>query len=285
MKNVLRALVYNEQVSLTLIDTTELVREGQKRHVLTPLSTYMFGKALSAMTFMSSCLKGETGEVSLSIKCDGAAEEIAVSGNKALCMRGYINNTGMSGEADEQNEKTSLGVDGSLTIIRDDGYSRPFIGSCAIPENCGVDGAFEEYYRISEQLPTRIFTTVELGDSGEVAFAGVAVLQPLPFADKETLRKVEEFSLQDLLSKVKTDGVENAAKGYFADENSVWETVVARYKCNCSRRYLMRVLVSLGEEQLREIIREEGAVRIHCHYCNTDYEFDEEDADHLFPRS
>ena len=107
----------------------------------------------------------------------------------------------------------------------------------------------------------------------------------MPFADKETLEKVNAFSLSDLLIATKERGVEEAALRYFARENSVWETFSARYKCNCSRRYLMRVLVSLGEKQLRDIIKEEGAVRIHCHYCNTDYEFDEEDADHLFPRA
>lgn len=285
MNNVLRALVYDEQVSLTLIDTTELVREGKKRHALTPLSAYVFGKALSAMTFMSACLKGETGEISLSLKCGDTTEMIAVSGNKALHMRGYIHDTAMDGEANTRNEQLILGQDASLTIIRDDGYSRPFVGSCAVPENVGIDGAFEEYYRISEQLPTRIMTTVELDKNGEVAFAAVAALQPLPFADKETLDKVNDFSLSDLLSAIKKCGVEEGALQYFQKEDGVWEISTARYKCNCSRRYLMRVLVSLGEEQLRNIIQEEGAVRIHCHYCNTDYEFNEEDADHLFPQS
>lgn len=284
MNNVLRALVYEEQVSLTLIDTTELVREGKKRHALTALSTYLFGKALSAMTFMSACLKGETGEISLSLKCGDATEMIAVSGNKALNMRGYIHDVAMVGEANARNEEYALGQDASLTIIRDDGYSRPFVGSCAVPENVGLDGAFEEYYRISEQLPTRIMTTVEFDENGEVAFAAVAALQPLPFADKETLDKVNAFSLGDLLATARDCGVEKSAMQYFQKGDKVWEVDTARYKCNCSRRYLMRVLVSLGETQLREIIKEEGAVRIHCHYCNTDYEFDEEDADHLFPR-
>ena len=58
----------------------------------------------------------------------------------------------------------------------------------------------------------------------------------------------------------------------------------AQYKCRCSKAYLGEVLVSLGEAQMREIIREDGAVRIHCHYCNTDYEFYDEDVDYLFPR-
>lgn len=285
MSNVLRTLVYGGQVSLTLIDTTELVREGKKRHSLSPLSAYVFGKALSAMTFMSACLKEETGEISLSLKCDGAAEEIAVSGNKGLNMRGYINATDMQGEGNATGEAYALGTEASVTIIRDDGYSRPFVGSCSAPVGEGLDGAFEEYYRISEQLPTRIETAVEFDENGELLFAGVVALQPLPFAEKETLERVKALSLSDLLAKLKTQGAEETAAACFGRDEEVWELRSAQYKCNCSRRYLLRVLVSLGEEQLRAIIKEEGAVRIHCHYCNTDYEFDEEDADHLFTRA
>ena len=281
MKNVLRTLIFGGQVSLTLADTTEIVREGIQLHKLSLSSGYVFGKALSAMTFMSACLKENTGEISLSLKTEGECEEIAVSGNRALRIRGYVGNTTMPGNADLQTEITALQGNGSLTIIRDDGYSRPFVGACAIPENSGIDGAFEEYYRISEQLPTFMATEVEMGEDG-CAFAGVAVLQPLPFADEKTLEKVRACDLKGLLLQLKEKDIESVVKDNFDTDESVWETRKAAYKCNCSRRYLTRVLVSLGEEPLRAIIREDGAARIHCHYCNTDYEFTEEDADELF---
>ena len=150
----------------------------------------------------------------------------------------------------------------------------------------GVDDAFEEYFRISEQLPTRIFSGVELNDSiseNGVAFAGAVVLQPLPFASDETWDKVYATDLAALLNVVKTQGVEGAAKNFDVDEK-VWDSRKATYRCNCSKHYLSRVLVSLGEETLRQIIREDGAARIHCHYCNTDYEFSDEDADKIFFR-
>lgn len=283
MKNVLRALVYNGQVSLTLIDTTEMVKEGIKLHKLSPASGYVFGKALSAMAFMSACLKEDSGEISLSLKTDGTCGEIAVSGNRALRMRGYIDNTNLVGVGNEETERQELGNTGSLTIIRDDGYSRPFVGACALPKNGGIDEAFEEYYRISEQLPTYVATEVKM-EQDNCVFAGAAVLQPLPFADQATLEKVRAFDLKALLAKLETKEVEEVASTHFEREEKVWETRRAVYKCNCSRRYLMRVLVSLGEEQLRAIIQEEGAARIHCHYCNTDYEFTSEDADMLFSR-
>ena len=92
------------------------------------------------------------------------------------------------------------------------------------------------------------------------------------------------MDLSELLSAVQAQGVAESVKQRFDTDEQVWEERKAAYKCNCSRRYLTRVLVSLGEEQMRQIIREDGAVRVHCHYCNTDYEFTDEDADLLFPK-
>lgn len=279
MNNVLRTLIFDGQVSLTVANTTALVSVGIQRHRLSKTSSLVFGRALSAMTYMSACLKQETGEISLSLKSDGACEEIAVSGNRKLHLRGYILNTQANGT-----QKDCLGETGSLTIIRDDGYNRPFVGSCAFPENADIDGAFEEYYRISEQLPTRIQTAVELDDNGACIFAGVMVVQPLPFADKETLEKVAALNLDKLLSLVKTKEIETLVKEHFRADENVWDFREASYTCNCSREYLSQVLVSVGEEQMRQIIREDGSLKVHCHYCNTDYEFTDEDADKIFQK-
>ena len=147
-----------------------------------------------------------------------------------------------------------------------------------------MDEAFEEYFRISEQLPTYLKTTVEFDENGEVSFAGVVALQPLPFADEETLKLTQTADLSALLQSVKTDGIERTAKTAFSCSSAVWELRFARYQCNCSKAYLRRVLVSLGETQVREIIKEEGKLQVHCHYCNTDYTFTEEDADALFSK-
>ena len=168
MKNLVRTLIYNGQVSLTLADTTEMVTRGAGTHGLSKASAYVFGKALSLMTFMSACLKEETGEISLSLKGD-ACGEIAVSGNRKLNMRGYILNADATGEGNEESERALLSGNAYLTVIRDDGYNRPFVGACALPENAGLDEGFEEYFRISEQLPTRLHSSVELDEEGKWA--------------------------------------------------------------------------------------------------------------------
>ncbi len=274
MTNVLRTLIWNEQVSLTLADTTKIIQEGIKLHNLSGEQAEIFARALSFLTFMSSALKEQTGEVSLSIKTNGKILDLTASGNASLNIRGYL---------DWQENSQTLFGDGALTLVRDDGYSRPFVGACGLLKDGTLDENFEEYYRASEQLPTFISTAYLENDGGRVEFSGIIVLQPLPFASEETLKKIPVQSERTkILEKVKEKGIFETAKETFGADEKTFNLKRAQYRCNCSREYLKGVLVSLGESEFRNIVKEDGAVRAHCHYCNSDYSFDEKDADEIF---
>ena len=265
MANILRTLIFEEQVSLTIADTTEIVEEGIKLHGLTGEKAEAFARALSFLTFMSSALKEESGEVSLSIKTNGKILDLCASGNAKLNIRGYL---------DWKDEGETLLGDGSLTLVRDDGYFRPFVGACALVQEGNLDENFEEYYRTSEQLPTFISTVYMENEGGKVAFSGIIVLQPLPFVGEVALAKIPDALMRKrILGEVSKKGILAVAKEAFGviEENCVLKN--AAYRCHCSREYLKGVLVSLGETEFRNIIKEDGAVRAHCHYCNTDYSF------------
>lgn len=280
MKNVLRTLICEEQVSLTLVDTTEIVKRAQEIHGLKRGAAAVLGKFLSAAAYMSAALKEESGEISFALHGSGYGGQINVSGNYDLHIRGY-----MEGDDADGTEEEILGKDGSFTVIRDDGYSRPFVGSCAFPEAVTVENVLEEYYRISEQLPTFIGIVVDFDDDDKVVFAGIAVLQPLPFTDEATVEALPKGeALREIVRELRFSDLESVAIRSFSSKKDGIKGRKATYTCNCSRAYLLQVLTSLGEEQMRTIIREDGAVRVHCHYCNTDYEFDDRDADLIFKK-
>ena len=271
--NVLRTLIYGGEVSLTIADTTKLVNEGITRHGLKGEAAIAFGKTLAMLTYMSASLKECAGEISLAFRTEGKLLNLCASGNADLFIRGYIDWN--------ESAKTLLG-EGSLTVVRDDGYNRPFVGTCAMTGS-ELDKNFEEYYRISEQLPTNIATTVIM-DGDAVAFSGIIVLQPLPFASVQTLEKLKSGEeLEKVLKSVQTFGVLETAKTEFSALENECILREAKYQCNCSREYLTSVLVSLGKAQFSQIIQEEGEVRVHCHYCNTDYVFTKSDEGILFP--
>ena len=46
------------------------------------------------------------------------------------------------------------------------------------------------------------------------------------------------------------------------------------YHCNCSRERMERAIISLGKQEIRDMIREQGSAEIVCHFCNKAYSFD-----------
>ena len=43
------------------------------------------------------------------------------------------------------------------------------------------------------------------------------------------------------------------------------------YRCDCSRERMERALISLGREELREMIDEGREIEVNCQFCNRHY--------------
>ena len=54
------------------------------------------------------------------------------------------------------------------------------------------------------------------------------------------------------------------------------QTLDLKYFCTCSREKFEKGLISLGKEQLNEIILEDKNIETVCHFCNTKYNFTED---------
>ena len=80
---LLRGLVYNDEVSVCVADTTKLVNEAIRIHGLSALSAAALGRTLTAAAYMCSSLKEDNGALSVSVKGDGVGGSIYVSGDKA----------------------------------------------------------------------------------------------------------------------------------------------------------------------------------------------------------
>ena len=54
------------------------------------------------------------------------------------------------------------------------------------------------------------------------------------------------------------------------------------YKCLCSKEYIEKLLVSLGKDELYDIIEKEGKITVDCQFCDKKYVFDKKDVDEFF---
>ena len=283
---ILRGLICGGEVSVAVADTTQLVNEAIRIHGLSALSAAALGRTLTAAAYLCSSLKEENGALSVSVKGDGVGGSIYVSGDKALHMRGYIENPQVQlppnalGKLDVGG---CVGKNGTLTVVRDDGQSVPFVGTTPLVSGeIGED--FAAYFAYSEQLPTALAVGVKIGTEGTCLGAGGVFLQPMPGASEESLRFVEEtiqkFGAVSSMLQEKT--AEQILAEFFGEVQ--FYTLFPAYKCNCSRNYIEGVLAALGEKELRETVAEQGKIEVHCHYCNTDYVFTPQDVEEIVRR-
>ena len=59
------------------------------------------------------------------------------------------------------------------------------------------------------------------------------------------------------------------------------EVINPKYESNCSKEKMERALISVGKEELKNIIAEDGKAEIVCHFCNKKYVFNEDELRHL----
>lgn len=276
MNKIIRTLTFNDEISLIGIDSTEMLKDAIKIHSLSIDAAKVFGKALTVMTYMSCWLKDDSGEVSVSLKGNGTGGTICVSGDRALHMRGTMGNAQAVG-----GEREIIGHEGYITVIRDDGYVQPFVGTAPISSG-DISRVFEEYYILSEQLPTYINTDVLFDEEGRLISCAGLFLQPMPGAsfDAKANAVNKALTLKNMAARVAESGIEK----YITDNFKVNELSAssAEYKCNCSRGYIEGVILSMSRDELEDIINKDGKVNVHCHYCNTDYDFYREDIERLF---
>lgn len=277
-------MIYGDELSLSVLDTTDMVNEAIRIHNLTPTTAAALGRTLTVCTFMSSNLKNKTDKLSVTINGDGVGGKITVCGNGDLNMRGAIDNPNAdlplkpNGKLDVSG---CVGKTGRLTVIRSMGLKDPYSGSSELVSG-EIAEDFAAYYAFSEQQPTAIAVGVKIGVDGKCVGAGGVIIQALPFASEENLIKAETIinGLSNVSTLIEEHGAEWILKEYFGD--ITYNEYNPEYKCLCSRDYIERVLISLGKAEIDDIIEKEGEVKVSCQFCDKVYTFNKSQTDELF---
>ena len=67
-----------------------------------------------------------------------------------------------------------------------------------------------------------------------------------------------------------------------ADEVRVFGGHEVKFECRCSRERVASVLRSLGADEVRSVIAEQGTCTVTCEFCQKPYRFDAIDVEQLF---
>ena len=127
----------------------------------------------------------------------------------------------------------------------------------------------------SEQLPTRLF--IRTGETeSQVGAAGI-LLQVLPAQDAS----LDEFNhLATLTETIKTEELLGLPANdvlwrlYHQEEVTLFEPQNVSFKCTCSRERCGDVLRTLPDDEVDQILQEDGNIDMHCDYCGNHYVYD-----------
>ena len=281
MNKALIAIDRSKSFRVYLTISTDLVQEAAKIHDTTPLASAGLGRVLTAAGLMGIMLKDDDNKLTLHFKGDGPARQILATAYGDGRVKGYISNPYVDLPLNDQGKLDvggAVGKDGFLTVIRDVGLKDAYVGKTELRSGeIAEDLAY--YFLQSEQQPSIVYLSVWVDIDTSVLRAGGLIISPMPGASEETLSDIESrlFDIQNyamlLLSKSPAEAVKTIFAGMDVKE---LDTREPRYHCDCSREKLEQVIISLGREEITDMIEKDGQAEIVCRFCNKKYLFDAE---------
>ena len=292
MDNVIKFLAYDGKVNIICSKTTELVEDARKVHDLTPTTTATMGRFITICGMLGfSEIKENDDNITVQIKGDGPIGNmvcVAVRNDNTVKVKSYMANPIVELPLKENGKIDvggAVGKNGYLNIIKKSNSSeRGYNG--VIPLVSGeIAEDFTEYFAHSEQKPTVIALGVLVNSEGTLASGGY-MINLMPDCGEEEITKIENAlkeapSISTMLNDNKS--LIEIAKIITGDENIkiIENDLQIKYECGCSKDKISASLVSIGKEELKKIIEEDGKAEIVCHFCNKKYDFSKEELEEL----
>lgn len=279
---IIRGTAANDQVRFFAATTKEMVETARSIHNTSPVATAALGRLLTAGAMMGCMSKSETDLTTLQIKCNGPIEGLIVTADGAANVKGYVTNPNVilpvnsKGKLDVA-KALDLGV---LSVIKDIGLKEPYVGQTHL-----VSGEIAEdltyYFATSEQIPSSVALGVLMEKNNTVKQAGGFIIQLMPFADDALITVLEErlkdfTSITSLFDQGMTpeEMMQKLFEGY---DINIMDTVSTAYRCDCSKERVYQAVMSIGRNDIEEMIADNKPIEVNCHFCGKNYVFDVKD--------
>ena len=287
MDYIVRMIAKDAPIKAMAIQGKALVQRAREIHQTLPVATAALGRTLLATSMMGQQIKEKDGSVTVRVSGGGPLGNSLAVADSDGNVRGYVQNgqvdLPLKGPA-KLDVGQAVGTDGSLTVIKDLRMKEPYVGTIPL-----VSGEIAEditsYFAESEQIPTACALGVLVDTDLSVAAAGGYLIQLLPGASDSDIDKIEAGIAKvgqvtsHLHQGVGPEELLRMVLGDFALE--LLETVPVEYRCYCSRERMRSALVSMGKEELRALIAEQGRAEMTCQFCDAVHVFEKEELEAL----
>ena len=278
--NMLRGISENGGIVFYGVDSTDIVREMERLHKTSAVTTAALGRLLTAASMMGIMLKSTRDSVTVQIKGGGPAGRLLAVSDGTGNVKGYVEHPVVElppREDGHLNVGAAVGKDGTLDVIRDLGMREPYIGQ--VPLTTGeIAEDITAYFAISEQVPTVCALGVLVNPDLTVRCAGGFIVQLLPGATEEEIDHLEKNikampSVTAMLEQGMTvrNMLDLALEGFQPD---ILDSYHVAYRCDCSMERVEGMLHSLGKKEVEKLRDEDPVVEVNCQFCDKVYRVD-----------
>ena len=266
-----------------IITLGDSYREILSHNQYPPAVQRLLGEFLAAVGLLSSTLKFD-GMIILQARGEGPVSTIMAECNHHNHIRGIVrlneNLPLTDAQADQSNLKELLGK-GVLVITIEPKRTENFGGKLEryqgiVPlERDTLAGCLEDYFQQSEQLATQLWFAA----NSETASGLLIQALPQQLKTNSDENKAHWETIITLADTISDDELLNLEQDtilyrlFNEQPVRVFEPKPIKFACSCSRERSESALLSLGKEEVEELLLEKGSINIDCQFCNRHYHF------------
>ena len=254
----------------------------------------LLGEAISACVLLASTLKFQ-GSLTLQLEAAGAVRLLVAQCTDDFRVRGVarFDAARVAPSFDE------LVGAGRIVVTVESGESGSRYQGIVAIDGGSLAASLEHYFANSEQMPT----CVRL--AADDAMAGGLLIQRLPQeggsrdaspgagSQHDEQRRIssaqqtwdsahEELQALDAAELLLRSTEDLVLRCFGARDVRLFQGAPVRFECRCNPERVIAILRSLGEQEVREVLAEQGSVTVTCEFCHRPYRFDPIDVRQLF---
>ena len=279
---MIRATAADDSIRAFAATTRQMVEDARRAHYTTPVCTAALGRLLTGGVMIGSMLKEDKALVTIQIRGDGPAGGLTVTADSHFHAKGYVNNPHVQIPLKPNGKLDVSGAigKGTLTVIRDIGLKEPYVGTIQMP-SAEIAEDLTLYFAESEQIPSSVGLGVLVDRDWSVRQAGGFILQLMPGAGDDVIDRLEKKiaglrSVTDLLEQgMLPEDILGELIGDFGLQ--ITQKHEVSFACSCSRERIEKALISIGPEDVTEMIEEGKPIEVGCQFCGKQYRFGVED--------
>jgi molecular chaperone Hsp33 len=251
------------------------------------------GEAVAASVLLAATLKFD-GTLSLQLQGQGPMHLMLAQCSDTLGVRAVARYK----EAEYQRDLASLSGKGTMTVtLENEDLSQRYQGIVPLTGERLAE-CLRSYFESSEQLPTRLWLHADENgasglllqrlsdDSVKSRSSGSRLHDMDPAEIDDAWRRVQLLGDTVKPEELQSLSDRNLLRRLFSEDDvRLFESAPVFFRCRCSRERVVSMLRSLGPEEVRSVLAEQGHVEVRCDFCNRAYRFDAVDVEQLFSPS